>query len=153
MEQEPSSSISLMAQFTDGLEADTEYELTVHIWGNKTNMCNSIGETFNPLADPKAIVKPVWNGWTYTLPPSDYYGEIIPFRTDAEGKATLSQHSFLQNLEGDKTLIGRSIALSKKGVQSYIPIACCVIGRDIYHAPDSAAIGSGYGSGYGFGYN
>ena len=91
------------------------------------------------------------------MPSPDYYGEIIPFKTDETGQATLSQNAFLQNLEGYQTLIGRAIVLTKK--HDPAPIACCVIGRDVYHAPgtQNSPSSSGYNpnasSGSGYAYN
>ena len=112
--------------------------MSTHTWGNVSNVCNNIGALYNPLVDFNATVKPVWNGWEYAMPSPDYYGEIIPFKTDGTGQATLSQNAFLQNLEGPQSLLGRSITLVKKPVlieEKDKVIACCNIGRDVYHPP------------------
>ena len=91
-----------------------KYELQVRMWGNEANSCQNTGAKYNPLIDPSEIPVPVWTGYSYALPPSDYYGEIPPFMADEEGKVTIDQLVFLQNLEGPQTLIGRSIVLVEK---------------------------------------
>lgn len=90
----------------------------MNFWGNESYACNLTGPKFNPLLDPSEVPVPVWTGWSYALPPSDYYGEIQPFTTDESGNATINQDYFLQNLEGAQTLIGRSISLVKKATSA-----------------------------------
>ena len=126
----------------EGLDATTKYELWVNMWGNEANSCRNVGAKFNPLQDPSEVPVPIWTGWSYALPPSDYYGEIDPFTSDADGMASLTQNYFLQNLEGPQTIIGRSISLVKKATvagEKDQTLGCCVIARDIYHPPEETA--------------
>ena len=110
MTQYPKYPISLKADLA-GLDTTMKYELQVRMWGNEANSCQNTGAEFNPLIDPSEIPVPVWTGYSYVLPPSDYYGEILPFTPDADGTKAIEQMAFMQNLEGPQTLIGRSIAL------------------------------------------
>ena len=137
MMQLPEHPIMVQAELM-GLEAGRKYELQVRSWGNEASACQLTGQKYNPLFDPSIIPVPVWTGWKYALPPHDYYGEIDPITADADGNATLTQQSFLQNLEGPQSLLGRSITLVKKPVlieEKDKVIACCNIGRDVYHPP------------------
>ena len=99
MMQLPKYPIMLKAELNN-LEVTTKYELWVNMWGNEANACRNVGPKFNPLQDPSEVPVPIWNGWSYALPPPDYYGEINPFTTDESGNASLTQNYFLQNLEG-----------------------------------------------------
>ena len=88
MMQLPRYPIMLKAELL-GLIPDSKYELQVNNWGTDRNACALIGNKYNPLLDPSEIPVPVWTGWNYALPPSDYYGEIPPFMTDGDGNAVV----------------------------------------------------------------
>ena len=139
MLQLPGGAINTKANLS--IEAEKEYELRVFEYGNLSGeSCENLGDEFNPFA--VEAQQPQWNGWGWSSPSHSHaderQGKIDSFETDGEGNVEFRQQYFLQNLGGDDSLIGRSMALFEKDDDT--PISCCIIAVDIYREPEVEAI-------------
>jgi len=116
------------------LAANTEYELRIQEFGDITGGCTKLGDEFNPwVAEHKDPYAQRYGGWDHQyayVDPWEGIGKIDNVTSDADGNVTFRQNGLEQNLDGDDSLIGRSIGLYEKDDDTVL--GCCVIAVDTY---------------------
>ena len=112
--------------------------MRIQEFGVVTDGCTRLGDEFNPFADAnRDPYQSYYQGWSG---PSiwDNIGTIDNITSDNSGNASIRQNSLEQDLAGDDSLIGRSIALYEKDDDTVL--GCCVIAVDTYRSYEQAPV-------------
>ena len=128
MLQLPSGAIMAKATLA-GLTNETEYQIRVFEFGDLSEVdgaaCAALGDEFNPFK--QEAEEPQWTRWGWSTPAAvnETIGTLDAFTADVDGNGDFMQQYFLQNLIGDNSLIGKSMAISEKDDTDII--SCCII--------------------------
>ena len=123
-------------------------EFTVLKYGDlsySTEFCENAGAEFNPLEDPH---NPTSSSATSVRGGLD----AVTVSLDTNDLQSWTQTSFLQNLGGKDSIIGRSIKIVHNDNGTRINEGCCVIGLDAPPAPTTPAYTPHYHPAQHYGY-
>ena len=121
MNQYPGYAIASKIELSN-LTPSTKYKIVINKYATIGDTCTDVGGEFNPLNEI--------NQWGQANPHQDpSRGRFEEVAADGQGKVKKEQSALLQNMAGDESLIGRSMALMTGDETT--PRACCVIARDI----------------------
>ena len=138
MLQLPSGAIMAKATLA-GLTPETEYQIRVFEFGDLSEVdgaCSALGDEFNPFK--QEAEEPQWTRWGWSTPAAvdETIGTLDSFTTDVDGQSDFMQQYFLQNLAGDNSLIGKSMAIFEKDDTETI-LDCCIIALDMHRVPET----------------
>lgn len=123
--QQPYYAVSVKADLT-GLTANSGYRATITKFGDITDDCQNMGPEYESLYEFNEIYDPYGRFVGAEVVTDGMIDELV---ADDKGVCAYKQQDLMQNLGGEKNLIGRGIRLTANGSED--ALACCAIGLDV----------------------